>query len=160
MNGFSHKVTFENPRAYFVELPWPAWHSALPASWTLFMPLNARPRTIYDLAPGQTAPAPTAAAAPLPSPASGDTHAVPTHGGAHGVDASHSRGELDLESGSEGVEMRSLSRVVEEDEPELERRSRRRRPRRSTEGESNAPSSNDSSQSRMPAEDEEGPLMS
>jgi len=42
------EVSFESPRAFFVELPWPAWHASLPPSWTLFLPLNARPRTIYD----------------------------------------------------------------------------------------------------------------
>ncbi|CAM9675562.1 unnamed protein product [Chrysoparadoxa australica] len=38
----------DHPRAYYVELPWPAWSAALPPAWTVFVPPNARVHGIYD----------------------------------------------------------------------------------------------------------------
>jgi hypothetical protein len=43
------EVSPDKPRAFFTELPWPAWDASLPPSWTLFMPLNSRQRNIYEV---------------------------------------------------------------------------------------------------------------
>eukprot|EP00620_Florenciella_sp_RCC1587_P005683 CAMPEP_0182589682 /NCGR_PEP_ID=MMETSP1324-20130603/70086_1 /TAXON_ID=236786 /ORGANISM="Florenciella sp., Strain RCC1587" /LENGTH=80 /DNA_ID=CAMNT_0024806843 /DNA_START=114 /DNA_END=353 /DNA_ORIENTATION=- len=42
------EVSYDTPRALFTTLPWPAWEASLPPSWTLFLPLNARHRNIYE----------------------------------------------------------------------------------------------------------------
>ena len=48
------EISLEQPRALTTELPWPAWDAALPPSWSLFLPLNARATSVYsgDDAPG------------------------------------------------------------------------------------------------------------
>lgn len=42
------EISFEQPRALYTELPWPAWDAALPPSWSLFLPLNVRHQGIYQ----------------------------------------------------------------------------------------------------------------
>jgi len=41
-------VSFEHPRAFYMELGWPTWSAALPPSFSLFHPLNGEWRGIYE----------------------------------------------------------------------------------------------------------------
>mmetsp|Transcript_8451 Transcript_8451/g.11011 ORF Transcript_8451/g.11011 Transcript_8451/m.11011 type:complete len:612 (+) Transcript_8451:136-1971(+) len=95
------EITFDNPRAYFVELPWQAWQASLPPSWTLFMPLNARRRNIYDdTTTNQT------------QPNNGDQTTMDDHA-QEDSDANNDQGGGGLQQGSDdmedgGVEMQSM----------------------------------------------------
>lgn len=120
------EVSFDSPRAFFVELPWPAWHAALPPSWTLFLPLNARPRTVYDDHDDDAQAAAAAGGVPgAPLPPLTPTAGAPgtgaaagggetTHGGGGGLvgrltsrrSRAHGGSDEDEEMG--GVEMRPL----------------------------------------------------
>mmetsp|Transcript_19258 Transcript_19258/g.56018 ORF Transcript_19258/g.56018 Transcript_19258/m.56018 type:complete len:593 (-) Transcript_19258:17-1795(-) len=82
------EVSFEQPRAFYTELPWPSWHAALPPSWTLFLPLNARHRNIYEEQPpapggGGGGPGAPGAAPPPPQAAAGGGAAPGGGSGAH-----------------------------------------------------------------------------
>lgn len=57
-------VSFEQPRAIFNALPWPAWTVALGPDFSLFMPVQYRSSSVYDAQPQ----APPDNAAPLPAP--------------------------------------------------------------------------------------------
>lgn len=144
------KITFENPRAYFVELPWQAWQASLPPSWTLFMPLNARRRNIYDEAP--------AANTGATGGGGGDANTGQTDQQPVGATRRNGRARGDVESGGseeDGVEMLEMDPVnreegtpvnrvrpidvlsvmdgeEEEDELSTNRRARRARPNRQT----------------------------
>eukprot|EP00752_Nemacystus_decipiens_P010525 g9373.t1 len=43
----SGEISHDNPRAHFVELPWPTWAAALPPMWSLFIPPNASSVGVY-----------------------------------------------------------------------------------------------------------------
>lgn len=42
------EISLEQPRGAFVALPYPQWSNAVPALWTLFMPVNTETQTAYQ----------------------------------------------------------------------------------------------------------------